>query len=154
MDHIVYPYCHDSELKNLVSGKHPMIIRGSDSIRLPYGAVKKGDTLYFVDLREELEIRSCGTVSCVICPDKLTKEESVEMVINYQDELQLPDNEFYKIAGLRFLTLIEVENYRQIVPFSVEARNIASTDHWITLEDIRKLVTGREENLISGIIAV
>lgn len=154
MDHIVYPYCPDAELNNLSTGNNPMIIRGSDTICHPYGVIKKGDTLYFVDRKVDNEISYCGTVSSVINSDKLTKEESIELVITYQERLQLPDDQFYKVAGCKYLILIGIENYRQIVPFRFHYKSITGNECWITLENIKNIVASQEENFFSGIIAV
>jgi hypothetical protein len=154
MDHIIYPYCHESELENLSSGKSPMIIRGTQTTSLPYGAVKEGDTLYFIGNEYHNEVRSCGRVSCVIYSEKLSEEESVEMVITYQDRLQLPDDQFYKVAGSKYLTIIGVEKYHDIIPFRIEDKCLDDKRPWISVDDITNFITGKEENFVSGILAV
>jgi hypothetical protein len=154
MDHIIFPYCIESELKNLSSRKNPMIIRGTQTAGLPYGAVKEGDTLYFIGKQEVNEVTSCGRVSCVIYSEKLSEEESVEMVITYQDRLQLPDDQFYKVAGKKYLTIIGVENYHEIFPFRIEHKFLSEKEQWISVENIRSVVTGKEENFVTGIIAI
>ena len=49
--------------------------------------------------------------------DKMTKEESAELVNENQDVLQLSSQQEKRWAGKRYLVLIEVEDVSEIEPF-------------------------------------
>jgi hypothetical protein len=121
MDHVV---CLDEgakELENLVNGNKSMILRGDDVINLHFSQVKKGDMLYFVKENGITEVMAKGIVSSVCCTGRLTEEESYETVIRNQDRLQLPDSQFYNVAGKKYLLLIGLDYIEEIRPFSIGA---------------------------------
>jgi len=119
MDHIV---CLDegaNELDNLVSGSKTMILRGDDDYNLHFVHVRKGDMLYFAAVGSMNEVKAKGRVSSVHYTGRITAEESFETIIRNQARLQLPDNQFYAVAGKKYLLLIGVENIELIKPFGL-----------------------------------
>ena len=143
MDHLVFLDAKYNEFENLLLGIKTMIIRGAQSLRIPYGRVNEGDTLYFVNSKCEAEIRARGKVSSVFCSGILTVEESYETIIRNQDKLQLPDNQFEKIAGSRYLVLVGVENTEKITPLRIELNRLKELGDWYTVDNI-------EEYILSG----
>ena len=143
MDHLVFLDAKYNELDNLLLGIKTMIIRGAQSLRIPFGRVNEGDKLYFVNNKCEGEIRARGTVSSVYCSGMLTVEESFETIIRHQDKLQLPDNQFEKIAGSRYLVLVGVENTEKITPIRIELNRLKELGDWYTVDKI-------EEYILSG----
>lgn len=140
MDHLVFLDAKYNEIENLLLGIKTMIIRGAQSLKLPYGKVNEGDTLYFVNCKCEGEIRARGKVSSVFCSGILTVEESFETIIRYQDKLQLPDNQFEKIAGSRYLLLVGVENIEKLTPLRFEINLPAEMDDWYTVDKIEEFI--------------
>lgn len=140
MDHIVYLNSKAGELENLVAGNKSMIIRGAEGRKLPYGQVNRGDTLYFLNNNGEGKIRAKGIVSSVLNSDRLTVEESFETIIRHQDRLQLPDEQFDRIAGKRYLVLIGLSKIEEISPFSFNKSDFTNTDDWIAVENINEYI--------------
>jgi hypothetical protein len=140
MDHIVYLNSKAGELENLVAGNKSMIIRGAEGRKLPYGQVNRGDTLYFINNNGEGKIRAKGIVSSVLNSDRLTVEESFETIIRHQDRLQLPDEQFDRIAGKRYLVLIGLSKIEEISPFSFDKSDFTNTDDWIAVENINEYI--------------
>ncbi|MBK7711661.1 MAG: hypothetical protein IPJ37_12430 [Bacteroidales bacterium] len=103
---------------------------------LPYGSVKEGDTLYFINCTGEGEVRARGTVSSVFNSEKLTVEESFETIIRNQDKLQLPDKQFERWAGKKYLVLIEIGDIQEIEPFSIDKTRFSFPDDWLPVGDI------------------
>jgi hypothetical protein len=136
MDHIVYLNSKARELENLVAGNKSMIIRGAEGRKLPYGRVNRGDILYFLNNNGEGKIRAKGIVASVLNSEKLTVEESFETIIRHQDRLQLPDEQFARIAGKRYLVLIGLSEIEEIEPFSFDRSDLTNTDDWIAVENI------------------
>lgn len=72
-----------------------MIIRGAMGRRIPYGKVSIGDTPYFIENNGDGLIKAGAEVKDVFNSEKLTKEESSELVEKHQDKLML-DNRLLK----------------------------------------------------------
>jgi hypothetical protein len=136
MDHIVFLDSGSSELDNLLEGKKSMILKGGNLINPSYGNVMQGDTLYLADSNKEGKIRAKGIVAYVYKSGKLSVEESYEIVIRNQDKLQLPDNQFYTVAGKQYLVLITIERIEAIEPFQIEKIDLDQSDDWFSVGNI------------------
>jgi hypothetical protein len=143
MDHIVYLDAKTGEIENLIRGNKTMIIRGASGRKLPHGRVSQGDMLYFVNNNGDGEIRARGIAATVFCSGILTEEESFEITIRNQDKLQLPDNQFEKIAGKRFLVLIGIVNVERLTPFRFQRNGFTNSDDWLPVGKI-------DEYILSG----
>ena len=110
MDHVVCLDAGAKELENLINGNKSMILRGADERDLPYGSVKEGDILYFISCIGDGEVKARGIVSSVYNSERLSVEESFETIIRNQDKLQLPDKQFERWAGKKYLVLIGIED--------------------------------------------
>jgi hypothetical protein len=131
MDHIVYLDGRAGEMENLIKGNKSMIIRAADGKKLPHSRVCEGDVLYFVNNNETGAIKAKGIVSSVLNSEKLTVEESFEMIIKHQDKLQLPDSQFEKLAGNRYLVLIGLKEIEEVKPILLDNPGFKGTDDWI-----------------------
>jgi len=136
MDHIVYLDSKSQELENLVKGNKSMIIRGATGRKLPHGRVTEGDILYFINNCGEEKVKAMGVVCSVFNSEKLSVEESFETIIRHQDKLQLPDKQFEKWAGKRYLVLIGLNNIKEIKPFRINKSNFTDTDDWLPVGNI------------------
>ena len=90
MDNVVYLDYKAKELDSLKSGRKTMIIRGAMGRKLPYGRVNKSDVLYFIENKGDGLVKGKAIVENVINSEKLTKEQSVEIVEQNQDKSLLP----------------------------------------------------------------
>jgi hypothetical protein len=119
MDHIVFLDSEANELENLIMGNKSMIIRGSSEQMILHGRVTSGDILYFIADREDNMVKAKGVVSFVLSSEELSCEESFEIIIKHQDKLQLPDKQFERIAGSKFLILIGLTGMEEVEPFHI-----------------------------------
>ena len=145
MDHIVYLNSKAGELENMFAGIKSMIIRGAEGRKIPYGRVSKGDTLYFINNNGEGAIKAKGTVESVLNTEKLTVEESFETIIRHQDKLQLPDEQFDRIAGKRYLVLIALSEIQEIKPIAFDKSDFMNADDWIPVGDIIEYIRTTEQ---------
>lgn len=99
MDHVVYLDSKAHELKNLLDGSKSMIIRGATGRKLPYGRVDEGDVLFFINNDAEGQVKAKGVVSSVFNSARMSEEESIALVTNYQERLKLTDKQFSRWAG-------------------------------------------------------
>jgi hypothetical protein len=140
MDHVVYVDAKAGEMEDLVTGIKSMIIRGAEGRKLPHGRVNQGDTLYFIKNNGEGKVKARGVVTSVINSEKLTVEESFETIIRYQDRLQLPDKQFDRIAGKRYLVLIGIDDIEEVQPFSIDKSGFTNMDDWIPVGNIKDYI--------------
>ena len=145
MDHIVYVDTRAREMEDLVKGIRTMIIRGASGRKLPHGRVNEGDILYFVNNNGECEVKARGVVSSVLNTEKLTVEESFETIIRHQDKLQLPDKQFEKIAGKRYLVLIGLNEIEEVKPFRINKTSFINIDNWIPVGKIETIAIRKSE---------
>jgi hypothetical protein len=139
MDHVVYVDAKSKELEKLLEGTKRMIIRGATGRKMPYGRVNPGDMLYLTRNNAEGIIQARATVKQVFNSEKMSKEESAELVRENQAMLQLTPQQEKRWAGKRYLVLIEVEDVSKIEPFSIDKSEYGNMDDWLPVEDINKV---------------
>lgn len=136
MDHVVYLDAKANELESLLSGKKKMIIRGATGRKLPYGRVNINDNLYFINNNGKGEVLAIAQVKSVLNSERLTEQESINLVNKNQKNLLLTDKQFTKWAGRRYIVLVEVENVKEIKPFQIDKSNYSNMDDWLLVEKI------------------
>lgn len=141
MDHVVYVDTKAKEMEKLVNKEKKMIIRGAAGRKLPYGRVDTGDVLYFIKNKGEGQIEAKAVVKNVLNSEKMTKEESIDLVSNNQDKLKLTDQQFNRWAGKRYIVLIEIEDIETIRPFMIDKSNYGNMDDWLLVEEIKNIKT-------------
>ena len=139
MDHVVYLDKKADELKKLQSGGKTMIIRGATGRKMPYGRVNIGDVLYLMENDGSGLIRAKADVSNVINSQKMEKDQSIALVEEYQDSLQLTDSQFKRWAGKRYLVLIELRNLELVEQFAIDKSEYGNMDDWLPVENIKSV---------------
>jgi hypothetical protein len=136
MDHVVYLDANAKELENLLAGKKTMIIRGATGRKMPYGRVNSGDILYFLNNNAEGLVKARAVVKSVFNSEALAEAESVKLVEEHQDQLQLGDRQIKRWGGKRYLVLIEVGQVEPISAFGVDKNDYGNMDDWLPVGDI------------------
>ena len=113
-----------------------MIIRGATGRKLPYGRVNKEDELYLIRNNGEGLIQAKCTVVSVTNSNKMTKDESVQLVEKNQDKLNLTDKQSKKWAGKRYLVLIEIKDVQKMKPFKIDRSDYSNMDDWLPVGSI------------------
>ena len=139
MDHIVYLDAKAKELDLLISGKKSMIIRGATGRKLPYGRVNPGDVLYLINNNAEGKVRAKTVVTNVFNSEKMTPDESTQLVEKNQGKLQLSPQQFKKWAGKRYIVLIEIGQFKEIAPFEIDKSDNGNMDDWLPVEQIESV---------------
>ena len=140
MDHVVYLDAKAKELDRLISGEKCMIIRGATGRKMPYGRVEAGDVLYFINNNAEGVVRAKASVTEVFNSEKMTKEESTQLVENNQTKLQLTPQQFKRWAGKRYIVLIEVGQFEEIAPFEIDKSDYGNMDDWLPVNQISRVL--------------
>lgn len=139
MDHVVYLDAKARELIKLLEGKKSMLIRGAAGRKLPYGRVKSGDTLYLVENDGGGLIKARGIVKFVFNSEKMSPEESKDLVDQYQDRLHLTSEQIKRWAGKRYLVLIEISGIHSVDPFQFDKSEFGNMDDWLPVGDIENV---------------
>lgn len=139
MDNVVYLDYKAKELENIRSGKKTMIIRGAMGRKLPHGRVNKDDVLYFIENNGDRFIKGKASVVNVFNSDKLTKEESIEIVEQNQEKLHLNKELEKRFSGKRYLVLITIRDFKEIEPFKIDRSEYGNMDDWLPVENIEKV---------------
>src|SRR5512139_2561218 len=108
MDHVVYVEAKAHELEKLLAGEKTMIVRGATGRKLPYGRVQPGDCLFFIENNGDGIVRASATVKHVLNSEKLSEEQSVELLKSSQSKLNLTPEQTRRWSSKRYLVLIEV----------------------------------------------
>lgn len=136
MDHVVYLDAKAKELDLLISGEKRMIIRGAAGRKMPYGRVEAGDVLYFINNNAEGVVRAKAVVTSVFNSEKMTVEESTQLVETNQGKLQLTPQQFKRWAGKRYIVLIEVDQFEKISHFEIDKSDYGNMDDWLPVKEI------------------
>ena len=78
-------------------------------------------------------------VKSVLNSDKLTEEESAQLVDLYQNKLQLTKKQYERWAGKRYLVLIEISDVESIEPFRIDKSDYGNMDDWLPVEQIERV---------------
>ncbi|MCP5061867.1 MAG: hypothetical protein GY936_05300 [Ignavibacteriae bacterium] len=139
MDNVVYLDYKAKEFENLKTGQKTMIVRGAMGRKLPYGRVNKSDVLYFIENKGDGLIKGKAIVENVFNSEKLTKEESLDIVEQNQDKLLLTSGLKKRFASKRYLVLITIKNFEEIEPFKIDRSDYGNMDDWLPVENIDKV---------------
>ena len=75
-----------------------------------------------------------GIISQVIETEKMTADESIAFVEQYEKELNLSKDQYKRWAGKKFLAVFEIDKLEAIEPF--QYRRDKNMDDWIITENI------------------
>lgn len=139
MDHVVYVDAKANEMEKLLDGEKKMIIRGAAGRKLPYGRVEAEDVLYFINNNGEGEVKAKAIVSNVFNSEKMTKEESIALVEENQDNLKLTKKQFKRWSGKRYIVLIGVKSVEGIEAFEIDKSDYGNMDDWLPVENIENV---------------
>ncbi|MHC5374389.1 hypothetical protein ACYSNU_11385 [Enterococcus sp. LJL120] len=137
-EHLVYLNKEGKELEKLLNGTKTLIIRGAAGKKSPLGGrAKVGDAVYFVETGGDLTIGYRGVIAEVVESPKMAKEESIQFVEKYQDQLNLSKKQYERWAGKKYLAVYKIEQLEAIEPFTYNREK--NMDDWIITDDINKI---------------
>jgi hypothetical protein len=139
MDHVVYVDSKAHELEKLLAGGKTMIVRGAAGRKLPHGRVQAKDRLFFIENNGDGHVRASAIVSNVFNSEKLTEDQSADLLKSNQSKLQLTTEQIKRWAGKRYLVLIEVKDVTAIKPFTVDRSQYGNMDDWLLVEKIENV---------------
>ena len=139
MDHIVYVDAKARELEKLLAGEKTMIVRGAAGRKLPHGRVHTGDCLFFIQNNGDGMVRASGLVSSAFNSEKLTEDQSRDLLKANQPKLALTPEQVKRWVGKRYLVLVEVQDVRVAGPFPIDRSEYGNMDDWLLVEEIENV---------------
>lgn len=143
MVHLVY--CDNTGKKGehvfdkILSGTKTMVVRGAAGRKIPHSRVFEGERLYFMEKGSALIIAS-ASVKAVQNHVKLTEDEIVKILNDYQNKLNLTDKQKERWHK-KCLCLVEFEKVQRIDP-PLAFDHQGNMDDWLILEKIEDVVVG------------
>lgn len=137
MDHLACCDTKAKELINLLNGTKTMLIRGAAGRKIPHGRVKVGEVVYLIENNGDGLIKVKGVVKNAFHSEKLTAEESEQLIKDNADKLQLTPAQIKRWSGKRYLCLVELKDIIIIEHFSYE--RASNMDDWIIVDDINSI---------------
>ncbi|MBI9051271.1 MAG: hypothetical protein JEZ00_17745 [Anaerolineaceae bacterium] len=140
MDQVVYVDKKANEMQRLLDGEKNMLIRGANGRKLPYNRVHAGDCLYLINNNAEGEAKAKAIVKRVVQSEKMTEEESRQMLAAYQSGLQLTPAQKKRWDGKKYLIIIALDQIQAIDPIKIDKSNYSNMDDWLQVEDINTVI--------------
>ncbi len=135
MDHIVY-LNSASELQQLLSGEKTMLVRASTGKKRPYGKVSPDDMLFFLSGFNS-KVKAMAGVKSVVSAE-IDQDLASDIRKRYGSIQALePQRE---LLNKRYVILIELENTRAIVPFSLSEDVHGGPGEWKIVENIDEAI--------------
>lgn len=136
--HLVYLDSKAKELEKLLHQEKTMIIRGAAGRKCPLGGrASVGDDIFFVETGSDLVVSYKGSITKVIESDRMTEDESVQFIKQFEQELQLSKKQFERWAGKKFLAVYEIKDIVEIPSF--QYRRDTNMDDWIITQSIEEV---------------
>ena len=130
MDHIIFLETA-AEISQLLSGEKTMLARASMGKKRPYGRVAEGDNLFFLNGFNP-KVKAMATVKSVVSAES---EELATDIRKRYGRILAPEPQ-RELLGKRYVVLIELENARPIVPFTVAENVRGHPGDWVVTENI------------------
>lgn len=139
MEHLVYTDAKSKVFDKIMTGEKTLIVRGAAGRKLPHSRVFAGERLYFIENNGSGEIKGTALVKSVFNSEKMTAEESTEILEAKQEQLQLSAAQKKRWYGKKVLCLIEIEQPEGIEPMYLDRQK--NMDDWLVVENIMDITT-------------
>lgn len=136
MDHLVFVDHASGELDKLLKGEKCMIVRAGMGRKTPYGRVKPGELLYFINNNGDGLVRAAAIVKSVSNTDLLTPEESRKLLLLKKNELHLEVEEFQEFLNKKYMVLVEVKNVCRVMEFKLDKAALQNAEDWVPIDNI------------------
>lgn len=130
MEHIVY--CDEDELTKILNGKKTMIVRGSNTRKIPHSRVFIDDVLFFIQKGTD-KIIAKAIVKNVENYVKLSIEDIDKVLEENSYKLNLSSNQIMK-SKKPCLCIVEFKDVENITPIDYTSKR--AMDDWIIVTKV------------------
>ena len=137
MDHLAILDKKRKLLQKIISGEKTIESRWYKFKKTPYQQITAGDTIYFKDSGEPVNIKA--KVSNVLFFDHLDENKIKSIITQYGERIGISLSSVERLIEKNFCTLIFLEKVERIQPFNVNKQGYGMMAAWITLKNINKI---------------
>lgn len=135
MDHIVYLNTA-AEISQLLRGEKTLLARASMGKKRPYGRVSEGDTLFFLNGFKP-RVKAMATVKRAVSAEA---EELAADIRKMFGHILAPASQ-RELLKQKYVTLVEMEEPRPIVPFTLSESVHGSPGDWVVVDNIDEAIS-------------
>jgi ASC-1-like (ASCH) protein len=121
----------------LQSGEKTIESRWYKTKRIPYRKIKKGEVIYFKKSGQKVSLKA--KVSKVLFFDELDENKIKHILDTYGKEIKIKDTNIESYKGLKYCTLVFIENLEKIEPFSIDKTGFGNMSAWIRVDSINQI---------------
>ncbi len=137
MDHIAILSKKEKFLNKILEGTKTIESRWYTHKKIPYKRISKGDTIYFKETGEPINVKC--KVEKVLFIDILNEENIAEIVNRFGDQIGIDKKYIINLKNKKYCTLIFIKDVEKIKAFKINKRGFGNMAAWITLDNIEKI---------------
>lgn len=141
MHHLAFMKKEWGFIDKILSGRKTIESRWYKAKKVPWGKIKRGDTVYFKNSGESVTAKA--DVSSTFQFEELTPKKVKGILDRQGRELGISKENFsgfYKrFKDKRYCILIFLENPQRIKPFKIDKKGFGAMASWICVDDIGQI---------------
>lgn len=128
-------------IDKILNGRKTVESRWYKAKKVPWGKIKRGDTVYFKNSGEPVTAKA--DVSSTLQFEELTPKKVKGILDRHWRELGISKekfSDFYKrFKDKNYCVLIFLENPQRVKPFEIDKKGFGTMASWIRVEDIGQI---------------
>ena len=137
MDHIAILDPKRKLLSLILSGQKTIESRWYKTRRVPYGAIKPGDKIYFKDAGKK--VSAVALAEKVLFFNHPTQSELNALLLKYADGICLKERNPRKYIQYNYITLVFLKDAKPITPFDIDKTGFGNACAWLCLENVGEI---------------
>jgi len=137
MDHLAILAKERKLLDKIISGEKTIESRWYKFKKTPYESIAIGDTIYFKDSGEPVNVKA--KVSRILFFEGLNLQKIEEILNRYGEEIGIAVSHAPTLVGKNFCTLMFLDDVKRIEPFEVDKKGYGLMAAWISVKNIDEI---------------
>jgi hypothetical protein len=121
----------------ILSGEKTIESRWYKTRRVPYNNIRRREVVYLK--KSGCKVSAKARASHVLFFDSLDEKKIAAIIDKYGDKIKLQQKDVTKYAGLRYCTLIFLEDVQKIEPFAIDKKGFGNMSAWISVSSIKEI---------------
>ena len=135
MNHLVFLDTQAGELEKILSGVKSMVVKEFDPAKPPADPVSPGDSLFFLRLKDDCNVRVKASVVRVISISSNLDEDFSATLKEMQPKLQLTESQYHYWSAKKNALLVEFDCAHKVEVIRVASNKITDRSDWIAFEE-------------------
>lgn len=135
MKRLLYLDKKSNEMENLLNGSKDVVIRAANIKKYPFGMIKEGYELVFINNNRENIVKASSIVKRAIFIETKSKEETHDILEKYKSRILLSKERCNYISERKYISIFELSHIKKENAL-LERSSYGKDDDWIVLHDI------------------